>query len=83
MRQRRSHPQFVVKIEAGYEIAQTQIVSASELLGMPYSHRPNCVPCEIGVLYEQGLDVKCFSLSGSLLLSLRLLLLSTGFVFAL
>src|ERR1700679_575892 len=34
---------------------------------------------EIGVLYEQGLDVKCFSLSGSLLLSLRLLLLSTGF----
>ena len=40
---------------------------------------------ENGVLYEQVPDVKCFSLSGSLLLllSLRLLLLSTGFVFAL
>ena len=40
---------------------------------------------EKSVLYEQVLVVNCFSLLGSLflLLSLRLLLLSTGFVFAL
>jgi len=36
-----------------------------------------------GVLYEQVLDVNCFSLLGPLFLLLSLLLLSTGFVFAL
>jgi hypothetical protein len=35
MRQRKFHPPFVVKIEAGYEIERTQIVSLSALLYCP------------------------------------------------
>jgi len=35
MRQRKFHPPFIVKIEAGHEIEQTQIVSLSALLYCP------------------------------------------------
>jgi hypothetical protein len=41
MRQRESHPQFVVKIEAGYEIEETQIVSLSALLYFPIGSTEN------------------------------------------
>jgi len=66
---------FGAQSQAQKEQEQRPVAQVARL--RPLTRGPKCV------LYEQVTNVNVFPLSGSLLSSLRLLLLSTGFVFAL
>jgi hypothetical protein len=52
MRQRHSHPPFVVKVDAGCEIEEIQIVLGVSVAGFAPLHRSRTVPGDIGVFED-------------------------------